>query len=238
MNILYPLAGSSSRFFDAGYTVPKIMIDVAGRSMLSRATTSVSIHGRNIFVFQRDHDEQYDLSSFLHDLEPRAELVAIDEPTSGAAQTVLAAKELINNENPLIIVNSDQVIAWSSRNFLIESGSRNLDGCIVTFESNDPKYSYVKVNEDSQLVEEVAEKEVISNTATVGIYYWKHGSDYVKYAEQMIEKDSRVNGEYYVCPVYNEAILDGKKVGIYPVEEMYGLGTPEDLEAFLESGAL
>ena len=105
------------------------------------------------------------------------------------------------------------------------------DGGILTFKSNHPKWSYARL--DNGFVAEVAEKNPISDIATVGIYYWKHGKDYVKYAEQMISKNIRVNNEFYVCPVFNEAILDDKKIVTYDVDKMWGLGTPEDLEVFI-----
>jgi hypothetical protein len=92
--------------------------------------------------------------------------------------------------------------------------------------------SYAKTEKNNNIVLEVAEKKVISNNATAGVYFWKYGSDYVKYSERMIKKNIRVNNEFYVCPVYNEAILDKKNIIIYSVEKMWGLGTPQDLEFF------
>ena len=110
---------------------------------------------------------------------------------------------------------------------------QDLDGGIVTFKSTHPKWSFVKINEQGY-VTDVAEKNPISDIATVGIYYWKHGSDYVKYAEQMIQKNIRVNNEFYVCPVFNQAILDNKKIKTFDISKMWGLGTPEDLQLFLK----
>ena len=111
---------------------------------------------------------------------------------------------------------------------------QNVDGGIVTFKSTHPKWSFAKIDENN-FVTEVAEKRPISTLATVGIYFWKHGKDYVKYAEQMIEKNIRVNNEFYVCPVFNEAIADGKKFKTYNINKMWGLGTPEDLDIFLKN---
>ena len=131
-----------------------------------------------------------------------------------------------------MIANSDQYINWNSSKALYDFNSKNLDGAILTFEAIHPKWSYAKCNEEG-FVTEVAEKKVISKNATVGVYYWKHGSDYVKSAEEMIEKNIRVNNEFYVCPVFNEAIEDKKKIKTFDIEKMWGLGTPEDLEVFL-----
>ena len=161
------------------------------------------------------------------------EIVQIDSLTEGAACTTLLAKEFIDNDEPLLIANSDQVVEWDSNEFMYSMVADNVDGGILTFEATHPKWSFAKLGNDG-FVSEVAEKKPISNIATAGIYYWAHGSNYVKYAEQMIEKDIRTNNEFYVCPVYNEAIQDGKKVKIFQIEKMWGLGTPEDLEVFLK----
>jgi hypothetical protein len=107
---------------------------------------------------------------------------------------------------------------------------QNVDAGILTFYAKDAKWSYAEAD-DNGIVSKVAEKEVISDHATCGVYYWKHGRDYVKYAKQMITKNIRTNNEFYVCPVFNEAIADGKKVKIFPTMNMYGLGTPQDLVA-------
>ena len=108
------------------------------------------------------------------------------------------------------------------------------DGGILTFKSTHPKWSYAKLG-DNGFVTEVAEKKPISNIATVGVYYWSKGSNYVKYTEQMIEKNIRTNNEFYVCPVYNEAIGDGKNIKVFDVPKMWGLGTPEDLNNFISN---
>jgi len=153
--------------------------------------------------------------------------------TEGAACTTLLAKELINNNEPLVMANSDQFVEWDSNEFMYSMTADNIDAGILTFNSTHPKWSFAKLNEDG-FVSEVAEKKPISDIATVGVYYWNKGSDYVKYAEQMISKDVRVNNEFYVCPVFNEAIQDDKKVKVFPIEKMWGLGTPEDLDIFLK----
>ena len=144
------------------------------------------------------------------------------------------AKELIDNDSPLFFANSDQYVDWDSSEFMYKMQETKADGGIVTFTSIHPKWSYAKVD-DSGLVTEVAEKNPISNNATVGYYFWKNGSDFVKYAENMIDKNKRVNNEFYVCPVFNEAIADGKKISSFDIEKMWGLGTPEDLNYFLEN---
>ena len=165
---------------------------------------------------------------------PNCKIVEVDQLTEGAACTVLLAKEHINNDAPLFMANSDQFVEWNSNEFMYKMNENNADGGIVTFKATHPKWSYAKVGEDGY-VTEVAEKNPISNNATVGFYYWKNGSDFVKFAEQMIEKDVRVNNEFYVCPVFNEAIGDGRKIKTFEATKMWGLGTPEDLNYFVNN---
>ena len=161
----------------------------------------------------------------------------VNKLTKGAACTTLLAKKLINNDNPLIIANSDQFIEWNSSKTMYKFISKKADGGILTFDSIHPKWSYAKTDKNGNVLE-VAEKKVISNHATVGVYFWKRGSDYVNYAQEMIKKNIRVKNEFYVCPVFNEAIKDNKKIIIENVDEMWGLGTPEDLELFLKKKKL
>jgi dTDP-glucose pyrophosphorylase len=171
----------------------------------------------------------------LNLITPGCKIVEVDGLTQGAACTALLAKEFIDNDAPLFFANSDQFVEWDSNEFMYKMNETNADGGIVTFKAIHPKWSFAKVNPLTGLVEEVAEKNPISDDATVGYYYWKHGSDFVKYAEQMIEKDIRVNNEFYVCPVFNQAIEDAKEIRTFNVSKMWGLGTPEDLKFYLEN---
>ena len=230
MNIIVPMAGAGSRFEKAGFTFPKPLIEVKGQPMIAKVVENLNLQGRYIFLVQKAHYEQYDLKNLLNLIAPGCEIVQIDELTEGAACTVLKARDLINNNEPLIISNSDQWIKWNS--FETISSFNNVDGGILTFKSVHPKHSFAKVDGDG-FVTEVAEKNPISSDATVGIYHWKRGSDFVKYADQMIEKNIRTNNEFYVCPVYNEAFKDGLKVKASLVDEMWGMGTPEELNNFL-----
>jgi dTDP-glucose pyrophosphorylase len=154
--------------------------------------------------------------------------------TEGAACTALLAKELINNNEELIIANSDQWVNWNNQHFLTFLRDNNADGGIVTFYSTHPKWSFIKLDDEGK-VTEVAEKKPISNIATVGIYYFKKGKYFVEAAEQMIKKNIRTNNEFYIAPAYNEMIQVNKKILNYPIAEMRGLGTPEDLSKFLEN---
>jgi HAD superfamily hydrolase (TIGR01509 family) len=234
MNVLIPMAGNGSRFSQAGYTFPKPLIEVHGKPMIQVVVENLAVDANFIFVVQKSHREKYNLDSMLSLICPSCKIVEVDGVTEGAACTVLLAKEFINNDEPLVIANSDQFIEWNSLEFFYKMNEQNLDAGIVSFRATHPKWSYAKVD-DNGFVTEVAEKNPISDIATVGVYYWKHGGDFVKYAESMISKNIRVNNEFYVCPVFNEALLDGLKIKTFDVPKMWGIGTPEDLNYFLEN---
>ena len=233
LNVLIPMAGAGTRFAEAGYTFPKPLIDVNGKPMIQVVTENLGVEANFIYVVQKEHYEKYNLESTLNLISPNCTIVQTDGITEGAACTALLAKEYIDNDNPLFFANSDQFVEWEPIEFFYEMQERDCDGGIVTFEATHPKWSFAKVNEHG-IVTEVAEKNPISNIATIGYYYWKNGSDFVKYAEQMIDKDIRVNDEFYVCPVFNEAIEDDKVIRTFHVKGMWGLGTPEDLNYYLE----
>ena len=234
MNVLIPMAGAGSRFEKAGYTFPKPLIDVRGKPMIQWVVDNLNVEAKYIFIVQQSHFKKYNLKETLSNFCPNNEIIQIDGITEGAACTTLLAKQYIDKDEPLIIANSDQFVEWDSDEFIYSCNAGDLDANILTFNSTHPKWSYAKLN-DLGFVTEVAEKKPISDLATVGIYYWRKGSDYVKYAEQMIDKNIRVNSEFYVCPVFNEAIQDNKKVRTYNIDKMWGLGTPEDLEHFLKN---
>lgn len=233
LNVLIPMAGAGSRFTEAGYIFPKPLIDVNGVPMIQLAVDSLGLDANFIFVVQKSHRNQFNLDTVLGLIAPNCKIVEVDGITEGAACTALLAKEFINNDAPLFFANSDQYVEWNPVEFMYKMQETQSDGGIVTFKATHPKWSFAKVDEYG-FVTEVAEKNPISDNATVGYYYWKRGSDFVKYAEQMIEKDVRVNNEFYVCPVFNGAIEDGKKIRIHEAIKMWGLGTPEDLEYYLK----
>lgn len=237
MNILIPMAGAGSRFVSAGYTFPKPLIEIAGKPMIQVVIENINIDGKYTFIVQQEHYDKYNLKYVLNMMTPKCNIVVVNGITEGAACTTLLAKEYINNDQPLLIANSDQYVEWNSSEFMYSITAGNIDGGILTFENTHSKWSYAKTDDDGYVVE-VAEKRPISTHATVGIYVYMKGSDYVKYAEQMISKNIRTNNEFYVAPVYNEAIQDNKKFRTFNVEKMWGLGVPEDLEYFLREGPI
>lgn len=232
MNVLIPMAGAGSRFEKAGYTFPKPLIEINGKPMIQIVVENLNVDANFIYIVQKSHRVKYNLDTVLNLITPNCLIFEVDGVTEGAACTTLLAKEKINNNQPLLIANSDQFVEWNSHNFFYQMESQDIDGGMLVFNSTHPKWSYAKI--ENNIVTEVAEKNPISDIATVGIYYWKKGGDYVKYAEQMISENIRYNNEFYVCPVFNQAIKENKIFKTFKVDEMYGLGTPEDLTNFKE----
>ena len=236
LNVLIPMAGAGQRFADAGYSFPKPLIEVFGQSMIELVVRNLNVNAKFIFCVRREHLETYNLESYLRLLAPGCKIVVAPAITEGAASTALLAEELIDDETPLLIANSDQFVDWDSSATLYQFSADGIDGGIVTFQASHPKWSFAEIDDDG-FVKRVAEKDPISNVATTGIYYWAKGSDFVKYAKQMISADIRTNGEFYICPVYNQAVRDGARVVTKPVDRMWGLGTPEDLQNFVGDNA-
>ena len=233
LNVVIPMAGAGSRFSSAGYTFPKPLIEVKGKPMIQVVVENLGIEADYTYIVRKEHYEKYNLKNMLELITPGCNIVVVESITDGAACTVLLAKDIINTNKQLLIANSDQWIDWDSSDFMYSMQNSSVDGGILYFNSKHPKWSYMKLD-DFGLVRMIAEKKVISDLATVGIYFFKKGSDFVKYTEKMISKDIRVNNEFYVAPVYNEGIEDGMKVKPYKVRKMMGLGTPEDLNIFLQ----
>lgn len=238
INIVVPMAGLGSRFSQAGYQVPKPLIPILGIPMIKLVVANLrpNMPHRFIFICQRMHVATYGIEEKLTQWAPGAALIQLDGLTEGAACTVLAASSYIDNDTPLMIANSDQYIDADINHYLEYMATQKLDGLIMTMEANDPKWSFVGLNEAGS-VTKVVEKEVISNEATVGIYNFRRGKDFVQAAKNMIAQNQRVNGEFYVAPVYNALIEQGAQVEIWNIgteaNGMYGLGTPADLDLFL-----
>lgn len=242
LNIVIPMAGRGSRFADAGYDRPKPLILVHDKPMVQWVVENLRPARPHRFVFLclAEHVERYEVVERLHEIAPGCQTVTVAEVTEGAACTVLLAREHIDTSAPLMIANSDQWVDTSIDRYLARSDADDLAGLIMTMRADHPKWSYVRLDGDGA-VTEVVEKEVVSHEATVGIYNFARGSDYVRAADEMVARDLRVNGEFYVAPTYNQLIGEGTRIGyanIGSVEDgMYGLGTPSDLDAFLTSPA-
>lgn len=236
LNIVVPMAGEGSRFSKVGYALPKPLIDVCGKPMIKVVIDNIKPNQphRFIFICRREHIVSYSLDSYLRDIEPGCIVLTVESLTDGPACTVLNAKSYINNNDQLMIANCDQYINININDYLNFFNQYGGDGLIMTMKSREDKWSYVKC--DNETVISVVEKKVVSDEATVGIYNYKRGADFVRAAEIMIEKNDRTNNEFYVAPAYNYLIETGKKVSFYNIGSastgMYGLGVPEDLDYF------
>lgn len=237
INVVIPMAGLGSRFVKAGFSKPKPFIDVCGEPMIIRVLQNLYHPDfKYILIAQREHIEKE--SNLVSEIEKRFNVVflPIEKLTEGTACTILYARKYINNDLPLLIANSDQIVDVDIFNYITNCIDRNLDGSIMTFidKHKDPKWSFAKLNEYG-LVAEVQEKKVISEYATVGIYFFTKGRYFIDAAIDMILENNRVNNEFYTCPAYNYLIEKNHKIGIYNIndDQMYGLGTPADLEAYI-----
>lgn len=236
LNVVIPMAGEGSRFAAMGYTFPKPLIDIRGKPMIQLVVENLNIDAHYIFIIQKEHADKYDLRNILDRITPGCDIIEVRERTEGAACTVLLAEHLINNHNPLLIANCDQLIEWTP-SLVLENFLDYYTAGIIVFDSSHPKWSYVRT--EKGLVVEVAEKKVISNYATVGIYFWRNGSDFVLSAKNMIAMNDRTNGEFYIAPTFNHLFLVKKErpsIGTWGVDYMQGLGTPEDLQEYLRNG--
>lgn len=238
LQIVVPMAGHGSRFANAGFTVPKPLIPVGGRPMIQWIIENIRPRRAHQFTFicLAEHLEKNpEVPAELKRICPGCDIVPVRTVTEGAACTVLLAKDRINSDDPLMIANSDQIVDLDVNDYLAAGDAPDVNGLIMTFWSDHPKWSYCRMRPD-QSVSEVVEKQVVSNEATVGIYNFRHGRDFVRAAEAMIAKNLRVNGEFYVAPAYNQLIAERAKVITVKTGKeyagMYGLGIPEDLEFF------
>lgn len=234
MKILIPMAGEGSRFKAEGFTFPKPLIEVKGKPMIQAVVENLDFDAEYIFLVRSSHLKDYEgLSSTLSRItNDKSTIVEVDSLTEGAAATALLARDHIDNQEDLLIANSDQLIVFEKENFSLIKRLTDVEAIVFTFNAVHPKWSFVELNSRGFAIR-VEEKNPISNIATCGIYWYRKGSDFVKYADKMIEKNIRTNNEFYIAPVYNELIKDNKKLVPFYVNKMFGLGTPEDLDIYL-----
>lgn len=238
LHIVVPMAGRGQRFVNAGFSSPKPLIPLGGKPMVQWVVENIRPSRPHVFVFLclKEHLVKYpEVPRTLKAICPGCHIIEVANVTEGAACTVLLARDLIDHEAPLMIANSDQLVDWSCDKYLEALDQENCDGGMMTFWADDPKWSFCRLRNDGS-ISEVVEKEVVSNEATVGIYNFKRGADFVRAADKMIGKNLRVKGEFYVGPTYNELIEEGQRFLTVRVgrerDGMYGLGVPEDLAFF------
>lgn len=231
LQIVIPMAGDAKSFKKAGYKFPKFLVDIVGKPMIQWVTENINAEAKYIFILKEDHYNDYNMKYMLPLLVDNLEIVTTKEKTEGAPLTVLLAENLINNNKPLAIINADQYMEWNSNEFFYAMAADECDGGIVTFESTHPMYSFVKTDKNG-FISECAEKKPISRFATAGVYYFRRGSDFVAGAKSMIKKKITTQGQYFICPVYNELIAKGMKIRKYDIQKFWSFAIPEELKDF------
>lgn len=239
VQLVVPMAGLGMRFVEANYKTLKPLIPIHGVPMIRLVIDNLmsDLIGHVVVVAQRETVETVDLRAILSDLQIPVTIVAVDKLTEGPADTVLQARQVLNDNLPLVIANSDQYVDANLEKYYGELMAEGNLGTILTMEDDNPKWSYVELN-GTGLVINVKEKVVISNQATVGVYGYSKAQLAWNAFSEMWQANDRTNGEFYVAPAYNYLIKAGVPVtttNLGPVRTvMYGLGTPEDLESFIE----
>lgn len=237
INVLVPMSGPDDAFKQKGFTYNKNLIEINGKPLIQHVYENLSQipNADFIFVIRKDENIKYHLQNVLRLLNPSCEIIIADALTAGAACTALLAIEHINHEKPLVIANADQIIEANLADAIEQFCNRNLDAATITFDSVHPRWSYVRLDEKGYVIE-AAEKRPISRYATAGIYYYKHGKDFVYAAMEMIKKDANFGGQFYVCPTFNEMILKQAKIGIYQIsrDAYFSIATPEGVEVYEE----
>lgn len=238
INILVLMSGSSQAFKDAGYPYPKNLVEIGSQPLLQRVLDHLrplrEMDARFICVLRREENRKHHTGAVIQLLDPKAHLVELNGDTSGAACSALMAVEQVNNDDPLVIVNGDQLLLDVDLPSVVRDfQNRQLDGGVIVFEDIHPRWSFVKCDEKGLIVE-TAEKRPISNLATAGFYYFAKGSDFVVAATEMIKKDAHVGGLFYICPAYNELILRQRRIGIHRIarQSYRSLATPADVHAY------
>jgi len=243
MNILVLMSGSSQSFKEAGYLYPKNLVELAGHPIVQHVMESLqplkNIGGQFICVTGRDENRKYHTGRVLQLIDPAAVVIEVNEGISGAACSALLAVDHINNDEPLVITNGDQVLANVDLQAVVcKFRDKQWDAGVVVFEDVHPRWSFVKCD-PSGMVIETAEKRPISKFATAGFFYFARGSDFVRAAMGMIKKDGHLNGLFYICPTLNEMILRQGRVGIHSIARANycSLATPADAQAYASACA-
>ena len=229
-----PMAGKGLRLVDAGFEKPKPLVEIKNKTIMEWSINSLNLDEKFIFCTKQEHIEKFEIDSKLREIINDCEIVPISYDTHGTVDTILNARKLIDNDEELLITDADHYVEWDHEFFNQNIRKRDIDGCTMVYPK--PKineaYSFVKLDDDGFVIES-AEKIPISSIATVGIHYFKKGSDFVKYADEMIRRNLTVKNEYYVTPVFNIFVENNKKIVTMPVKQMWPLGSKDELNDFL-----
>ena len=231
------MAGEGRRFREAGYDLPKMLIQAKGKTLLEWSIDSLPLHlcSRLIFVAQKKHEDEFQLSEKIRSIYGTGvrslHFKFIDKLTRGQSETACLAKGLVNLSQPLLVFNIDTQFSSSSleKNLL----RKDIDGVLGGFYSEEPRFSFAALSEEG-FVTRTTEKEPISSNALTGLYHFTYPQDFFDAAESAFAKNETTKGEFYVAPLYNYLVAKGRKLIVDIAEEVNILGTPEELELFLQ----
>lgn len=245
LHIVMPMAGEGNRFKKEGWTTPKPLIELNGQPLFKHAISSVSAEGINLkysFIVRQEHIDEYKIDEGIKSFLPDANIFSVFKTTRGAVETCLMAESAIADDDAVIVMDCD--LEFRSKKFIdviskaLSQPSVNfnsndyISGALVSFESDEPRYSYASVGDDGY-VTRTAEKEVISNHALCGAYFFSTGKRFKQIAHRLLDEPDFKKPEYYVSLLYNYLLADGEKVMLAPMEEYYSYGTPEELKRYL-----
>lgn len=236
MNILVPMAGDSRRFEEAGYSYPKNLVEIDGQSLAEhvlRQLTPLASRGRIICLVRDDENRRFHTADVVRLICPSATVLAVAGLESGAACTALLAIEHLVRDEPLLVFNGDQIISRDLSAVVAEFEERGLDGGTIVFSAIHPRWSYVRLDDDGYVVE-AAEKRPISTLATAGAYWYRRAGDFLDAVMDMIRKDARVDGRFFICPAYNELVLRQKRIGVVEIarSEYHSFATPQGVREY------
>ena len=236
-----PMAGEGSRFKKEGWTTPKPLIELNGMPLFKHAISSVSAEGIKLkysFIVRQEHIDDYKIDEGIKEFLPEANIFSVLKTTRGAVETCLMAESAIADGDAVIVMDCD--LEFRSKKFieiikeiLALSMEEANGGALVSFVSNQPKYSYAEVGEDGFVVR-TAEKEVISSHALCGAYFFSTGRRFKEIAHRLLDEPEFKKPEFYVSLLYNYMLADGEKVYLAPMEKYYSYGTPEELKRYLK----
>ena len=239
INILVLMAGNSDHFQKAGFSYPKNLIEIHGKPLIQHTLQALTDQhaglpkSKIICLIQQEEIKRYHTASVVGLINNHTIVMPVASNTKGAACTALLAIEHINNDQPLLITNGDIILEANLPTIIHDFQTRNLDAGTIVFESIHPRWSYVRCDEQDYVIE-ASEKRPISHLATAGCYYFKQGRDFVNAAMGMIRKDAQVEGAFYICPVFNELILQQKRIGIHKIknQDYISLALPEGVRNY------
>ena len=236
LHIIMPMAGEGSRFRDAGWTTPKPLIELDGKPLFIRAIESVKVDGAPMkysFIVRQEHIDKYGIDKGIKEIIPEAMVYSVAKTTRGAVETCLKAETGISDDDAVVVMDCDLELRSKKYTDLIKSvlqitGDVAKGGALVSFESDLPKYSYAELG-DNGFVKRTAEKEVISNHALCGAYFFSSGKEFKQAAHRLLNEPVMLKPEFYVSLLYNYLLKDGSPVELASMEMYRSYGTPEEL---------